>query len=174
MRHKSICATFPCAALRTTLMAKRKARKKTAKKAPAKKKQAKKTSAQPITARGKAPENRARSGRKSDGRFEKGVSGNPGGRPKDLSRFRELARAHTEAAINALVGIMNNKRAPSAARVSAACALLDRGYGRPRQAMELSGPASEPLPVCITSDMSPEEASRIYRERVRAIRPQKS
>src|SRR5262249_50253183 len=34
------------------------------------------------------------------------------------------------AAIEALVSIMNNTKASDAARVSAACALLDRGYGK--------------------------------------------
>jgi hypothetical protein len=37
------------------------------------------------------------------------------------------------AAINALVSIMNNPKASDAARVSAANALLDRGYGKPQQ-----------------------------------------
>ena len=37
------------------------------------------------------------------------------------------------AAINALVSIMNNPKASDAARVSAATALLDRGYGKPQQ-----------------------------------------
>src|SRR5262245_34426232 len=37
------------------------------------------------------------------------------------------------AAINALVSIMNNTKASDAARVSAANALLDRGYGKPPQ-----------------------------------------
>jgi hypothetical protein len=37
------------------------------------------------------------------------------------------------AAIDALVSIMNNPKASDAARVSAASALLDRGYGKPQQ-----------------------------------------
>ena len=37
------------------------------------------------------------------------------------------------AAIKALVSIMNNTKASDAARVSAASALLDRGYGKPQQ-----------------------------------------
>jgi hypothetical protein len=68
--------------------------------------------------------------------FPPGQSGNPGGRPKDASLCL-LARAHTQAAIKALVSIMNNLRSPAAARVSAACALLGRGYGKPPQAMEM-------------------------------------
>jgi hypothetical protein len=52
---------------------------------------------------------------------------------KTPTEIRSLARAHTEAAINALVGIMNQEKAPPAARVSAASVLLDRGWGKPTQ-----------------------------------------
>lgn len=70
--------------------------------------------------------------------FQKGQSGNPGGRPKDTD-LREAARAHTQEAIKTLVIIMKGKKSPAAARVAAACALLDRGYGKPTQMMEHSG-----------------------------------
>ena len=65
--------------------------------------------------------------------FKKGQSGNPGGRPKVVAEVRELAREHTGKAIETLVSIMANPKAAPAARVSAANALLDRGYGRPAQ-----------------------------------------
>jgi uncharacterized protein DUF5681 len=65
--------------------------------------------------------------------FKKGQSGNPGGRPKVVAEVRELARAHTGEAVQTLVSIMTNPRAAPAARVSAANALLDRGYGKPPQ-----------------------------------------
>ena len=65
--------------------------------------------------------------------FQKGQSGNPGGRPKVVAEVKELARKHTGKAIETLVSIMANPKAAPAARVSAANALLDRGYGRPAQ-----------------------------------------
>jgi hypothetical protein len=65
--------------------------------------------------------------------FKKGQSGNPGGRPKVVAEVRELARAHTAEAIETLVSIMTDPKSAPAARVSAANALLDRGYGKPPQ-----------------------------------------
>ena len=65
--------------------------------------------------------------------FKKGQSGNPGGRPKVIAEVKELAREHTGKAVETLVSIMTNPKAAAAARVSAANALLDRGYGKPPQ-----------------------------------------
>jgi hypothetical protein len=65
--------------------------------------------------------------------FQKGRSGNPGGRPKVVAEVKELARAHTGEAIETLVSIMTNPKSAPAARVSAANSLLDRGYGKPPQ-----------------------------------------
>jgi hypothetical protein len=63
--------------------------------------------------------------------FQPGQSGNPNGRRKEDFRVKELARAQTEAAINALVAALADEKT----RVSAAIALLDRGYGKPAQAI---------------------------------------
>jgi hypothetical protein len=52
---------------------------------------------------------------------------------KPSADIRSLARSHTEQAIKTLAGIMNQPKAPAAARVSAAQALLDRGWGKPTQ-----------------------------------------
>lgn len=52
--------------------------------------------------------------------------------------LQELARAHTETALKVLVQVAKESESDSA-RVAAANALLDRGYGRPSQALEHSG-----------------------------------
>ena len=49
--------------------------------------------------------------------FQKGHSGNPGGRPKVVAEVKELARTHTGKAIETLVSIMTNPKAAPAARV---------------------------------------------------------
>src|SRR2546423_4516664 len=74
--------------------------------------------------------------------FKKGQSGNPGGRPKVIAEVKELARAHTGEAIQTLVSIMTNPKSAPAARVSAANALLDRGYGKPPQHITTEGGTS--------------------------------
>ena len=75
--------------------------------------------------------------------FRKGQSGNPGGRPKEIEGVRELARKHTEEAINTLVKMLRSRN--DRVRVAAAEALLDRGWGRSNQDMEVSGSDSSDL-----------------------------
>lgn len=69
--------------------------------------------------------------RDTTGRFLPGKSGNPGGRPRVIGHVRDMAQRHADDAISTLAEIMVDSEAPAAARITAACALLDRGYGRP-------------------------------------------
>ena len=69
--------------------------------------------------------------RNKSGQFAPGTSGNPGGRPKDEARVAELARAYTSEAIDILVDLMRNGR-DERVRGTAAQALLDRGWGKPK------------------------------------------
>jgi hypothetical protein len=87
-----------------------------------------------------------RGGRRSTS-FRPGVSGNPGGRPRrpDAIAARQIfvtvraaARALTQEAIDTLAAVMRDGRAPPTARISAAVAILDRGHGRPSQAVDIS------------------------------------
>ena len=55
---------------------------------------------------------------------------------KSITEIRSLARSHTRTALNILVQVMRNKDATPAARVTAANAILDRGWGKAIQAIE--------------------------------------
>ncbi len=78
--------------------------------------------------------------------FKPGTSGNPGGRPRVVAEVRELARAHGAEAVEALVQLMR-RGAREETRVRAAEALLDRGYGRPAQA--ITGDGENPLALLV-------------------------
>jgi hypothetical protein len=90
-----------------------------------------------------------RGGRRSTS-FKPGNRANPKGRPKldpaikaakleaksAIVDVRAAAKENTADAIKTLKTVMNNDHAPSAARVGAAIAILDRGWGKPTQAVE--------------------------------------
>ena len=69
--------------------------------------------------------------RDKSGRFLKGYSGNAGGRPKDELNLAALARSYSTEAIKTLVDLMRNAR-DDRVRGTAAQALLDRGFGKPK------------------------------------------
>jgi hypothetical protein len=54
---------------------------------------------------------------------------------KAVTEIRSLARSHTRTALNVLVGVMRAKDATAAARVTAANAILDRGWGKAPQSI---------------------------------------
>ena len=78
-------------------------------------------------------------------RFVKGQSGNPGGRPKAVLDVQALARAHTTDAVQTLVDCLRDPKH----KVAAATALLDRGWGRPVQAIS-GGQDAPPLAIHYT------------------------
>jgi hypothetical protein len=69
--------------------------------------------------------------------FVKGVSGNPGGRPKLELSVRELAQQYSTEALETLVHVMRTGKPGD--RITAANAVLDRAYGRPTQSVEMTG-----------------------------------
>ncbi|MGG6461411.1 DUF5681 domain-containing protein [Solilutibacter silvestris] len=93
--------------------------------------------------------------------FKKGVSGNPGGRPKELEEVQKYARSKGMAAIKNLERLMKcgNQRV----EVAATEALLNRAFGKPKEAVELSTPPGQPLEVAHLP-IDPTEAARVYSE----------
>jgi hypothetical protein len=71
------------------------------------------------------------------GGFTAGTSGNPGGRPKAASVIAIEARKHGLAMV-AVLNTIARKGKSEQARIAAATALLDRGYGKPAQSVELN------------------------------------
>lgn len=67
--------------------------------------------------------------------FKKGQSGNPGGRVKSDLDIRKMAQNWTAECLQVLADIAMDPKATAASRVTAATALLDRGHGRPHQAI---------------------------------------
>ena len=84
----------------------------------------------------KRPTPRPRDELKRQG-FQPGVCPNKKGRPPVIQEVRELAKQQTEAAIRTIVAIMEDPKANASARVAAAEAILDRGWGKPKQHVDL-------------------------------------
>ena len=77
--------------------------------------------------------------------FRPGVSGNPAGRPKRpdtiearrvVADVKSAARELTPVAMDTLEKAMTDQKTPWAAKITAAIAVLDRGWGKPMQAVE--------------------------------------
>lgn len=74
---------------------------------------------------------------------------------KTPTEIRSLARAHTDKAINCLVGVMENSTSDPA-KVAAATALLDRGWGKPSQPIE---GGDKPLQVEVSASKEQRDAA---------------
>ena len=77
-------------------------------------------------------------GRKTGGR----TAGTPNRATADI---KAAAALHGTAALKALADIAKGSKFPPAARVAAAVALLDRGFGKPSQTLSHTGPNGGPV-----------------------------
>jgi hypothetical protein len=86
-------------------------------------------------------------GRDGRGRFPKGISGNPSGRPKKLVEFVELAREKGSPRAFAALRRITKQGGDERAVVQAALGLLAYAWGKPKQAVELTGKDGAPVEV---------------------------
>jgi hypothetical protein len=61
--------------------------------------------------------------------------------------IRSLARKYTHKALNTLVSIMVEPKAPAAARIMAANSLMDRGWGKAAQLVAVEGKVRQLIEV---------------------------
>ena len=89
----------------------------------------------------------AKGGRRSTS-WKRGESGNLSGRPKRpatveahkiIADVKAAACELTPQRLGRYKEVMENKKAPPAARVTAATAILDRGWGKPKETLETTG-----------------------------------
>lgn len=69
-----------------------------------------------------------------------GAGRKPGKVSQAKRDLAEAAKEHADAALQVLVDVAGDETASPSARISAAVAILDRGYGRPPQAVAVSNP----------------------------------
>jgi predicted ArsR family transcriptional regulator len=90
-------------------------------------------------------------------------AGRPKGKVSEAKRsIAQAAREHAEVALKVLVDVARDVAAPPSARVSAANAILDRGYGKPVAQVEMSINPLEELIREITSRGSAMPISTSY------------
>ena len=86
--------------------------------------------------------------RRGPGRpFPKGVTGNPGGRPRGLSAFICKETREGQELARYVLTVFRDETARPADRMAAATWLADRGFGKPVQALEHSGTVEGPRPL---------------------------
>lgn len=82
-------------------------------------------------------------------RFAPGTSGNSGGVSKEAYAVRKLARIVSEEALNTAVAIMRDPNTKPEHRLKAIDLILDRGVGKVKQAVEVTGEDGEPIKQAI-------------------------
>ena len=69
-------------------------------------------------------------------KFVKGVSGNPGGRPKTIPEVKEILKAASPDAAKTLVELLNSEK--DSIRLAAAQDILNRTQGKPLQMQDIN------------------------------------
>jgi hypothetical protein len=105
------------------------------------------------------PENRQETGVDAwRGRFQAGQSGNPGGRPKNKSEFRGLARQMSPLVLTKLFQTALSGGQP--ANVRAGELILAYAWGKPRTELEIRNQKGKPFEITDPNRPSDEELDR--------------
>lgn len=107
--------------------------------------------------------------------FKPGQSGNPSGRARKSNKAAGMAREYTEASIKTLVQNLTSDKGEI--QIKAAVELLNRGWGKPQEYIELSNDPENPvtdidLAAAILKKLSPEVLEQIVNEANKPTEPQ--
>lgn len=82
------------------------------------------------------PENRRKTGKTT--KFQKGQTGNPGGRPKLPEEFRAFAKEKSMEALKMLYEMMIDPNEKSDIRIKCGEVIISYGVGKPQQSVDLT------------------------------------
>jgi hypothetical protein len=85
--------------------------------------------------------------------FKKGQSGNPAGRRAEIGPIRDLARQHSPRAFERVVSLIDD--ADPKVALAAAQEVMNRGWGRPAQALIGGGEDDPPLKFQVETVIRP-------------------
>lgn len=68
--------------------------------------------------------------------FQKGQSGNPGGRPKTPNKVKTMLKSAAPEAVQLLIETISNENVAMSHRLDAAKEVLNRVYGKPTQPID--------------------------------------
>lgn len=85
--------------------------------------------------------------------FQKGVSGNPSGRKKIPQEFRDIAEKYSVTALQRAIEIMTDPKEDTRNVLRAIEIILDRGIGKPIQALDIDAKTEQTNRIVITGQV---------------------